>query len=656
LHPDAAATSDGGYVVVWAFDAAEDDDSIVTETDGIYARVFGPNWSSDGGHFRVDEGTDQDFVDRNHKDVATLADDSFIVTWVQYDQNQRDFVYARHFDNNGVALGGPYEVASSQSGDIGDLSVVGLPDGRYAIAWKLGTDHSLHLQIFDASGSAESDVVRVDDNLNGWSEALAIAVTPQQQIVATWQSLGGNSGKYVRFFDLQGVAQGDGLQLTEEALGQNLTSAALSDGSFILTWGQQSIESDSLEVYARHLGSNGSWLGDRFQVNTFEDGTQGWPRVASLVDGGFVIAWISWGQDATTWGGYARTYNSTAEPTSDELRASPTAPSWHWQAVESVVALTDGGFLLNWHGTGDNGYGIYGQLYDAQGSPIEAPNQGTPGDDVLDLTGPGGSIAFGGPGDDIFVVDDPDDQPVELKGEGVDTVQASLSWELGDNLENLVLTGDESIDGTGNELENVLEGNSASNILDGQRGADTMQGGLGSDTYYVDDENDDVIETSSTVALNRFSGGVARWRNGEPLLDIGEQDVADDIDQVISTVSFTLSEFVENLTLDGEDDIDGWGNGLDNTVVGNSGDNVLYSGEGGTDLLIGGEGEDTFVIDNTTGTTRIEDPEGGVDVLELKGFMLTSDVLELSFEEAAGSTLLIHNSSSGVVRRGAWAG
>jgi len=50
-------------------------------------------------------------------------------------------------------------------------------------------------------------------------------------------------------------------------------------------------------------------------------------------------------------------------------------------------------------------------------------------------------------------------------------VRSAIDHTLGDNLENLTLTGNRGIDGTGNALANVLTGN------------DTLIGGAGDDTY-----------------------------------------------------------------------------------------------------------------------------------------------------------------------------
>ncbi len=69
----------------------------------------------------------------------------------------------------------------------------------------------------------------------------------------------------------------------------------------------------------------------------------------------------------------------------------------------------------------------------------------------------------------------------ENAGEGTDLVNASVSYTLGDNLENLTLTGSAAIDGTGNGLANVIRGNNAANVLDGGAGT-TLWRGTGATT------------------------------------------------------------------------------------------------------------------------------------------------------------------------------
>jgi Ca2+-binding RTX toxin-like protein len=90
---------------------------------------------------------------------------------------------------------------------------------------------------------------------------------------------------------------------------------------------------------------------------------------------------------------------------------------------------------------------------------------------------------IGGIGDDTYLVDHTGDKVIEKAGQGTDTVKSKVAFTLGANVENLTLTGTAAINGTGNELGNVIVGNGGANVLDGGTGADFLDGGEGGDTY-----------------------------------------------------------------------------------------------------------------------------------------------------------------------------
>jgi len=189
---------------------------------------------------------------------------------------------------------------------------------------------------------------------------------------------------------------------------------------------------------------------------------------------------------------------------------------------------------------------------------------GNSGNNILN----GGSNAdtlAGGAGNDTYIVDNLNDVVNELADEGIDTILSSVTRTLDANVENLTLTGGSTINGTGNELNNIITGNSRNNILDGGVGADALIGGLGNDTYIIDNLSDSITEE-----LNQGT------------------------DLVKSSVSWTLGENLENLTLTGSANIDGTGNSVNNVITGNDGNNTL-SGGFGNDSLTGGLGADTLV-------------------------------------------------------------
>ena len=84
-------------------------------------------------------------------------------------------------------------------------------------------------------------------------------------------------------------------------------------------------------------------------------------------------------------------------------------------------------------------------------------------------------------GNDTYIIESSTDTITENANEGIDTVQSSITFTLGSNIENLTLTGTSTINGTGNSLANILVGNSANNTLNGGAGNDSLMGGAGND-------------------------------------------------------------------------------------------------------------------------------------------------------------------------------
>lgn len=106
--------------------------------------------------------------------------------------------------------------------------------------------------------------------------------------------------------------------------------------------------------------------------------------------------------------------------------------------------------------------------------------RGNAGNDTLD-GGSGNDSMFGGAGNDSYLVNTTGDAVTELANEGIDSVTASISWTLRDQVEHLALSGSAALSGTGNGLNNRLSGNAGANTLSGLAGADTLDGGAGND-------------------------------------------------------------------------------------------------------------------------------------------------------------------------------
>jgi serralysin len=220
---------------------------------------------------------------------------------------------------------------------------------------------------------------------------------------------------------------------------------------------------------------------------------------------------------------------------------------------------------------------------------------GTAGDNVLN-GGAGADSMTGGAGNDTYYVDNVGDTIVELVGEGSDTVVSSAPVVvLGNygNVENATLApGGYFIYGsasgnilTGNAVSNVIVsglgadyayGEAGDDYLYGDTGAHTggdgqvdyLFGGFGNDSYHIDDSFDYIVE----------SGGAG--------IDFANQWLS----------SYVLPANVEQLWMFGAAST-GYGNSLDNVIVGNNGgsarNNTLY-GLGGLDYIFGLDGNDSI--------------------------------------------------------------
>jgi Ca2+-binding RTX toxin-like protein len=260
--------------------------------------------------------------------------------------------------------------------------------------------------------------------------------------------------------------------------------------------------------------------------------------------------------------------------------------------VKSTITYSLGANVENLILTGTTAINGIGNTGDNSITGNNANNtlNGEGGNDTLEGN-EGIDTLIGGAGDDTYIVDTTTDIITEVANNGNDTIKSSVTFSLAalTNIENLTLTGNIAINGTGNTGDNIITGNSANNtlngesgndILDGNEGIDTLIGGIGNDTYLVDTTTDIITE-------------VANQGN----------------DTIKSSVTFSLTALanIENLTLIGTAAVNGRGNAGDNVITGNNADNTL-NGDAGNDTLYGGAGNDT--LDGGLGKNILK---GGMD-------------------------------------------
>jgi hypothetical protein len=253
--------------------------------------------------------------------------------------------------------------------------------------------------------------------------------------VVVWHSFAqdqNGGGVFGRRFSASGIAVGAELQVNAYTLSTQLEPAvAMNDGgAFVVVWTSRYQDGSLYGVFARPFTSAGTPVGSELQVNSYVTGNQRYPAVSIAGDGGFVVVWQSFDQDAGSNGVFARRFAPTGEAQALEFQVAnstfqdqrfPTiamAPSgdfvvaWSWytgdtstdsvfarrfaaaglpvgdevqvnthtqgiQGAPAAAMSAGGDFLVTWQSLGQDGsgYGIFGQRFSAAGAPTGAELQ-----------------------------------------------------------------------------------------------------------------------------------------------------------------------------------------------------------------------------------------------------------------------------------------
>lgn len=557
----------------------------------------------------------------------------------EYDNGVLERTFVQRYDQLGGSLAHEADITGSSS-------IEALGDGGFVA---VRSDNSgLHIRHYDANfvaiGSEHTFTFQPNEGASVSSVTLldggGYVVVLKMRITYSPDTEDENTYFYDRFqaFDADGNAVGP--------RGAGASVAALDSGGFVavsVAWDPDEINSD---IVLQRYGADGTKIGVETVANITTNVPQRSPSVVVLSDGSYVVVWQSarmhFNSDTDI---LARRFDADGDAIGREIRINTVGRGEFDFVSNPVAALADGGFVVTWKGNNSSGDPrVFSQRVDADGNLLTFEITGTAGADTLNagigtkIYGLGGDDTlngdqmFGGDGNDTYIVNSARDRAIESSGSasGIDTVRSSVDHVLGANLENLILTGKADLDGTGNELANIITGNAGYNILtggggddvlDGQAGGDTMSGGSGNDTYYVDHDLDKVVEIN-----NAANGGV---------------------DKVFSSVNFILGNYVENLSLTGTGNIEGVGNNIANVIVGNIGNNRLTGGGGndtltgaagddildggtGADRMTGGTGNDTYYVDQTSDIViESSDPvKGGIDTVFSSVARTLGDYLE----------------------------
>jgi Ca2+-binding RTX toxin-like protein len=534
----------------------------------------------------------------NDPDVAVLADGKIVVTW-----EANEAFHAQVFLPDGTALGSVFDF--TKPAGVVNVDHMELAAGNNLVVTYRSEDKKIWKAEYSVDALGAFTAVAPHSMVD--STTAAGTDLYEQQVLALQKSggyaivyrgsqltLGDTGDILIKVYDATGaeVQQSRFKVNTSAAVQGEPALAELADGRIIVTWHDFNSDSfiqqqilDTRTAPVNVVGTDGA----DYYVGTSVGGD-------TLV-GGLGDDKLEGGAGADTLKGGTDTPNAGAEGTD-------TASYLHAKAGVTVNMLTS----VN---AGDAAGDVFSSIENVEGSnfgdSLTGDNGanylwGRGGNDVLS----GGAAADtldGGAGNDTYLITDSADKVVETAGNGIDTVIASFSFDLGTlpNVENLqAASGTASISLSGSIVDNALYGNDGINVLSGLDGNDSLFAYAGNDVVMGGNGNDVM---SGGDGVDQVTGGAGNdvaygeigndMLNGEAGNDVVYGGVGDDV-------------------LKGELGID--------TLYGDVGKDKLYGGAG-KDVLYGGKGQDGFYFDATlnksTNVDRIMDFNSKEDTLYL---------------------------------------
>jgi len=246
-----------------------------------------------------------------------------------------------------------------------NLSVTGIDP------WGLSYTKSFVINVLQISKEFQANTYTLDSQTNP-----SIAALNDGGFVVTWESNdqdGSGYGIYGQRYDSSGAKNGSEFQVNTYTLDSqtNPSIAALNDGGFLVTWDSFGQDGSANGIFSQRYDSNGARVGSEFQVNTYTSNVQTNPSIAALNDGGFLVTWESSHQDGSNYEIYGQRYSSSGVKIGSEFQVNTNLSNS--QTNPSITVLNDGRFVVTWQSNDQDSsnYGIFGQLYNANGKAVD---------------------------------------------------------------------------------------------------------------------------------------------------------------------------------------------------------------------------------------------------------------------------------------------
>ncbi|KNC66374.1 dockerin type I domain-containing protein [Pseudoalteromonas ardens] len=271
--------------------------------------------------------------------VSKLKDGKFIFAWSSYGQSGEGIwaIYAQRFDATGQPLGGEFRVDSTTLDNHLSPKVTSLEDGSFVIAWLDGSgDNIIYAKRFNDEGTPTGDKFIIHRSSAEYMSDLTIGSLSNGNFVVSWGDKFTESYKdraKVQVFDTSGNRVGSTITMSKYS--RKVSTTGLPDGGFMAVW-----EGSGYNIYAQRYSATGSAQGAEFLVSEDTNLSHSRPSVSRLSDGDLLFTWQSFAQGNI----HARRFDTNGTPKDDSFLVNTfTEDRYSYPAID---ALDNGGYVI----------------------------------------------------------------------------------------------------------------------------------------------------------------------------------------------------------------------------------------------------------------------------------------------------------------------
>jgi len=589
---DIAATSAGGFVVVYEDDSGDDTNQTIMATEWTSTLT---GLGSITATRTIATSPDTGDIVRTPT-VTAGSDGSYTVGYEHFDSSATDNdVRFVNVSNTGV-VGAETIAMSGNSSSSASVDSARLTNGNVVFVMDdHGADNGITYRVMNPAtgGSITGSTFVADTNTNGDDDRAAsvVALTGGGFVVA-WENIDTDTDIQMQRYNSAGVAQGGIIDVdTGEGTDSNneIEMVALADGGFLVLWDDDDNGSDTLAGRAQRYSSTGAAVGSEI---VFDSNNANHTEAVLLDDGRVQLVWadgeirsliLDVRDNANTALGSSGLQTGTIGNDTFTAAFSATVVN-AWTGSDTVTA---NGIVKEYYlGLGNDRMNV--------ASVINTDEYyGGNGIDTIDWSGSGETgitidLAAG----------------TATDGTNTETMEG-FEYAIG-------TAGGDTITGTtgtnalyGGDGADSLYGGGGTDYLYGGTGADRLYGGTGSNYMYGSDGND--IGYGGT-GYNYFSGGSGNdvfygGTGGEAVYGGADNDA--------------LYSGGGNDTVYGDAGIDTLYTGAgDDTGYGGAGNDTLW-GDSGTDALYGGDDDDLFYVTTGAASSATLSGDAGTDTVNL---------------------------------------